>query len=113
MILKNNDLLYLLAGNPPPSSFNAEHVGESCIRLTWDRVTDPDRRGFRIYYKLEPDGDENVFQDVTNSDAVEATIEVTVGGTYSITIVTLSEFLPSRVAGPVTVIVGKQIRLYT
>ena len=101
-------LLYMLAGVPPLNNFNAEHVGEGRIRVTWDQVTDVDRRGFRIYYKLEPDGDENVFVNVDDRDAVEATIEVTVGGNYSITIVTLTEFLPSAVAGPVTVTVGKQ-----
>ena len=89
-------LLYLLAATPPPTNLNAVHVGEGRIRVTWTRPSDSDRRGFQIYYKLEPDGDENVFQDVGNRDAEEATIEVTFGGTYSITIVTLTDFLFKR-----------------
>ena len=100
--------VYLLADVSPPNNFNAEHVGDSRIRVTWTRPSDSDRRGFRIYYKLEPNGDENVFQDVNDGDVVGATIQVTFGGTYSIIIVTLTDILPSEVTGPETVTVGKQ-----
>ena len=102
----------MLADAPPPSNLNAEHVGEGHIRVTWTPVTDSNWEGYRIYYKLEPDGDENVFQNVDDHDAEETTIEVTVGGTYSITILTRTEFLPSEVEGPVTLIVGKQDLAY-
>ena len=98
----------MLAGAPPPTNFNAEHVGEGRIKVTWTQVTDGDARGYRIYYKLEPDGDENVFQDVDGRNTEEATIEVTAGGVYSITIVTRTEILPSEVEGPVNVTVGKK-----
>ena len=57
-----------LAATAPPSNLNAEQDGED-IRVTWTPTSDGDVRGYRIYYKLEPDGDENVFQDVNGHSA--------------------------------------------
>ena len=99
---------FLFADTGRPNNLNAEQDGGD-IRVTWDDTSDSDAIGYRIYYKLEPDGDENVFQDVDGRSTDEATIDVTVGGVYSITIVSRGNILPSTVVGPVNVTVGKHI----
>ena len=86
----------------PPTNLVVVQVTDTSVIVSWTPPTDTtDVSGYRIFYD---DGTREEFVDVFGSEASTVTINgLTTGSTYSITIVSTSEGLPSEVVGPVVI----------
>ena len=95
----------LCTGANSPTNLTAEQVNSTIIRVSW---TPPDSgstvTGYRIYYQTV--GNQGSV-DVGASTTEYTITSLVVNDTYIITLVALSEHLPSAIVGPEIVIPGK------
>ena len=89
----------------PPTNLTVELAGTNNISVSWTApASDPAVIGFRIYYQAQ--GDQGAVDCDANS--TECIISnCTIGQQYNITVVALSENLPSTLVGPKNIIIGK------
>ena len=96
---------FFFTGPNSPTNLTAEQVNSTAIRVSWTPPTSGSTvTGYRIYYQtVENQGSVDVGASTT-----EYTItSLVVNDTYIITLVALSEHLPSAIVGPEIVIPGK------
>ena len=97
-----------MSGVPdPPTGLNATQVGPTSIRVSWTApVSGATVTGYRISYSGGTDqGSVDVGASATDHTIIVPQPQSPL--TYSISIITLSSQLPSSMAGPIMVIVGK------
>ena len=89
----------------PPTNLTVELAGTNNISVSWTApASDPAVIGFRIYYQAQ--GDQGAVDCDANS--TECIISnCTIGQQYNITMVALSEYLPSTLVGPESFIIGE------
>ena len=96
---------FFRTGANSPTNLTAEQVNSTIIRVSW---TPPDSgstvTGYRIYYQTVRDQGS---VDVGASTTEYTITSLVVNDTYIITLVALSEHLPSAIVGPEIVIPGK------
>ena len=92
-------------GANSPTNFTAEQVNSTAIRVSWTPPTSGSTvTGYRIYYQTV--GNQGSV-DVGASTTEYTITSLVVNDTYTITLVALSEHLPSALVGPEIVIPGK------
>ena len=106
----------IVAGEPSKltgviSSSNNTHVN---ITVSWESPTDTVTTGYVIYYQPKTGGPV-ISESVTGGHRESHSLTgLQRGHTYNISIVALSQHLPSPLVGPVTVVTtGEQINAYT
>ena len=88
----------------PPINLTVELSGTNNINVSWTTpASGPAVIGFRMYYQAQ--GDRGTVD--LNATSTEYSITNCIGQQYNITVVALSENLPSTLAGPKSVIIGK------
>ena len=89
----------------PPTNLTVELAGTNNISVSWTApASEPAVIGFWIYYQAQ--GDQGAVDCDANS--TECIISNrTIGQQYNITVVALSENLPSTLVGPESFIIGK------
>ena len=89
----------------PPTNITVELSGTNNINVSWTKpVSGPAVIGFQMYYQAQ--GDQGTVD--LNATSTEYTItNCTVGQQYNITVVALSENLPSTLVGPESIIIGE------
>ena len=107
MVVNGFNIIHSTAAPDPPTDLNATLEGPTSIRVSWTApVSGATVTGYRISYSGETDqGSADV-----GASATDHTITIPQPQsplTYSISIITLSSQLPSSVAGPIMVTVGK------
>ena len=96
---------FFCTGANSPTNLTAEQVNSTAIRVSW---TPPDSgstvTGYWIFYQTE--GNQGSV-DVGASTTEYTITSLVVNDTYIITLVALSEHLPSAIVGPEIIIPGK------
>ena len=88
-----------------PTNLTVELAGTNNISVSWTATaTGPAVIGFRIYYQAQGDQG-SVYLDATSTEYIVT--NCTIGQQYNITVVALSENLPSTVVGPESFIIGE------
>ena len=87
--------MFTITGADSPTNLTAERVNSTSIRISWiPPASGPAVTGYRIYYQTEGD------QRNVGVNATEFTItSLTTSDAYNISVVALSEHLPSAVVG--------------
>ena len=94
-------------GANSPTNFTADQVNSTSIRVSWiSPSSGPTVTGYRIYYQTV--GNQGSV-DVDASTTEYTINNLVVNDTYIITLVALSEHLPSAIVGPEIVIPGKTL----
>ena len=98
---------FFLTGANSPTNFTAEQVNTTSIRVFWTLPSSGSNvTGYRIYYQTV--GNRGTV-DVGASTTEYTITNLVVNDTYIITLVALSEHLPSAIVGPEIVIPGKTL----
>ena len=96
--------VFHLAANPP-TGLIAVQESETTVSISWTPPTAGDTvTGYRIFY--QPNSSVNVSARVTHYTINNLEPNVT----YSITMIALSEHLPSELAGPITPIYSTKVK---
>ena len=98
--------LYAVGTDPTNLEAIQQDLSATSIVITWDLPSSPTptETGFLVIYET---AESSSSVQVDSCTECETTISgLTRGTTYSISVVTLSEHLPSNVVGPVTVTLG-------
>ena len=97
-------VVFFHTGANSPTNLTAEQVNSTIIRVSWTPPdSGPSVTGYRIYYQTE--GDQGSV-DVGASTTEYTITSLVVNDTYIITLVALSEHLPSAIVGPEIIIPG-------
>ena len=97
--------LFLCTGANSPTNLTAEQVNSTAIRVSWiPPASGSTVTGYRIFYQTE--GNQGSV-DVGASTTEYTITSLVVNDTYTITLVALSEHLPSAIVGPEIIIPGK------
>ena len=89
----------------PPTNVTVELSGTNNINVSWTTpASGPAVVGFRMYYQAQED--QGTVDLIATSTEYTIT-NCTVGQHYNITVVALSENLPSTLVGPKSVIIGE------
>ena len=96
--------MFTITGADSPTNLTAERVNSTSIRISWiPPASGPAVTGYRIYY--QPEGDQGNVDVGVN--ATEFTITSLIASdAYNISVVALSEHLPSAVVGPEIIMPG-------
>ena len=99
---------YLLLGVPdPPTDLSATQVGPTSIRVSWTApVSGATVTGYRMYYRAV--GDQGSV-DISATKTEYVLLGVQYGLSYTITMLTKSQYLPSHLSSSVRAILGKAI----
>ena len=94
--------MFTITGAHSPTNLTAERVNSTSIKVSWTPpASGPSVIGYRIYYQTE--GDQGSVDVGTNT--TEYTITMA-SDAYNISMVALSERLPSAVVGPEIIMPG-------
>ena len=104
-MLENGNFLPSFVEAGPPTNLTVELSGTNNINVSWTTpASAPAVIGFQMYYQVQ--GDQGTVD--LNATSTEYTItNCTVGQHYNITVVALSENLPSTLVGPESIIIGE------
>ena len=102
--------LHIVTGASPPTNLSAEPTSPTSIRVSWTPpASGATVVGYRIYYHAEgsQDNPTNHSSVDVGASAAQHALSLQGGVLYTITLVTMSQYLPSTVTGPVTVTLRK------
>ena len=104
-MFKRSNLLPSFVVASPPTNLTVELAGTNNISVSWTATASgPAIIKFWIYYQAQ--GDQGtVYLDATSTEYIIT--NCTIGQQYNITMVALSENLPSTLVGPESFIIGK------
>ena len=104
-MLTRNNLLPSFVVASPPTNLTVELAGTNNISVSWTATdSGPAVIEFWIYYQAQEDRGA-VDLDATSTEYIIS--NCTIGQQYNITVVALSEYLPSTVVGPESFIIGE------
>ena len=102
-MLRLSDSFPLIAAGSP-TNLNAEQVGSNSVRVSW--MPPATVTGYQVYWSgVGGSGSGNMSAGA--GDTAVTITGLTPGLTYDVTIVALSDHLPSPVVGPVMVTLGE------
>ena len=96
--------MFTITGAHSPTNLTAERVNSTSIRVSWTPPgSGPSVTGYRIYYQTE--GNQGSV-DVGTSTTEYTITSLVVNDTYNVSMVALSERLPSAIVGPEIIMPG-------